>query len=142
MQNKKIIPISCIMYFHVKDAYPMIGESVPDDASLLPFEVPMAPEDDENGQMKMNKLSQLGFRMLPDRRIRFGGKTLQGVTLPKSSSSQISIIKRLLTRYGPCLETNQERGYQLNEDCFAKRENEFLKLLAKNLSNLRFKYIL
>ena len=94
-----------------------------------------------NEQDKMNMLSKLGFRMLPDRRIRFGGKTLQGVTLPKSNASQISIIKRLLTRYGPCLEA-QKNGYQLNEDCFAKRENEFLKLLAKNLSNLRFKYIL
>ena len=120
----------------------MIGESVKGDDSLLPFEVPMTPEDDEDEEMKMNKLSQLGFRIMPNRRIRFGGKTLQGVTLPKSSSSQISIIKRLLTRYGPCLESNQERGYQLNEDCFTKRENEFLKLLAKNLSNLRFKYIL
>ena len=119
----------------------MIGESLKNDGALLPFDVSMAPEGDEYEQMKMNKLSQLGFRMLPDRRIRFGGKILQGVTLPKSASSQISIIKRLLTRYGPCLES-QERGYQLNEDCFAKRENEFLKLLAKNLSNLRFKYIL
>ena len=120
----------------------MIDESVENDASLLPFDVSTTPEGGENEQLKMNKFSQLGFRLLPGRRVRFAGKTLQGVTLPKSSSSQISILKRLLTRYGPCLETNEERGYQLNEDCFAKRENEFLKVLAKHLSNLRFKYIL
>ena len=114
-------------------------------ASLLPFEIPMTHIEDgepfENGQGKMGLLSKLGFKMMEDRRIRLGGKTLQGVKLPKSASSQISIIKRLLTRYSPCLEA-QQQGYQMNEDCFAKRENQFLKLLAKNLSNLRFKYIL
>ena len=109
----------------------------------LPLEVAIPGDDEQydNEQTQKNMLSKLGFRVLPDRRIRFGGKTLQGVTLPKSTSSQISIIKRLLNRYGPCLEA-QKNGYQLNQDCFAKRENEFLKLLAKNLSNLRFKYIL
>ena len=109
----------------------------------LPLEaaIPGSEEEYDNEQTQKNILSNLGFHVLPDRRIRFGGKTLQGVTLPKSTSSQISIIKRLLNRYGPCLKA-QKNGYQLNQDCFAKRENEFLKLLAKNLSNLRFKYIL
>ena len=121
----------------------MLDETLQNDPSLLPFDVPLSVDETqyENEQAQKNMLTKLGFRVLPDRRIRFGGKTLQGVTLPKSTSSQISIIKRLLNRYGPCLEV-QKSGYQLNQDCFAKRENEFLKLLAKNLSNLRFKYIL
>ena len=119
----------------------MIGQHLKNDDFLRPLEVAMTPENNEYGQMKMQKRSHLGFQMLPNRRIRFAGKTLQGVTLPTETSSQISMIKGLLTRYGPCLES-QEGGHQLNEECFTKKENEFLKLLAKKLTNLRFKYIL
>ena len=138
MRNKK--PSFFLCRF-LKEAYPNIGNSLINDASILPVQTSMTPENDHNERMIMKKRSQLEFSVLRDRRIRFGGKTLQGVTLPKRTTSQVSIIKRLLTRYGPCLET-QEAGYLLNKDCFDKREAEFLKRLAKHLSNLRFKYIL
>ena len=115
----------------------MVMESLQNDASLLP----LYEYDDENEQLKTNTLSKLGFGVLPDRRITLGGKILQGVTLPKNSSKQLSIITRLLTWYGPCLKV-QNGGYQLNENCFSKRENQFLKLLSESLTNLRFKYIL
>ena len=121
----------------MKEAAPMVMESLEKDASLLP----LYEYDDENGQIKMNTLSKLGFGVLPDRRIALGGKILQGVTLPKSPSKQLSIITRLLTWYSPCFKV-QKRGSQLNEDCFSKRENQFLKLLSESLTNLRFKYIL
>ena len=127
--------------FWVKGVSPIVAESLQNDASLLPFEVSMSPENDENEQTKIAHISQLGFQILPDRRIKFGGKTLQGVTLPKSISKQFSIIKKLFTWYGPCLEVKR-RGYQLNDDCFSKREYEFLKLLSKSLTSLRFKYII
>jgi hypothetical protein len=120
----------------------MVMESLQNDASLLPIEVPLSPEyDNENTEIDRNSLSKLGFGVLPDRRIILGGKILQGVTLPKSTSKQLSIITRLLTWYGPCLEV-QKGGYQLNDRCFSKRENEFLRLLSESLTNLRFKYIL
>ena len=123
----------------------MVGQYLQNDGTLDPLEVAMAPEHNEYGQMQMrkrsSKRSHFGFQMLPNRRIRFARKTLQGVTLPTETSSQISMIKGLLARYGPCLES-QEGAHQLNEDCFTQKENEFLKLLAKKLTNLRFKYIL
>ena len=136
--------ISCNLFFHfLKEAYPLPSQSFQDDSILLPFKFILGPEDAgiDDGNIKMSELSKIGVRILPNRKIRFGSKTLQGVTLPKSASAQMSIMKRLLTRYGPCLEA-QNTGYQINPDCFAKKENQFLKLLAKNLSNLRFKYIL
>jgi hypothetical protein len=122
-------------------ASPMVKGYLQKGASFLPFDVPMAPGYNENEKIKITNLSQLGFGMLPDRRIRFGGKTLQGVTLPKSIPKQFSIIKKLFTWYGPCLES-KNKGYQLNDDCFSQRENEFLKELSKSLTTLRFKYIL
>ena len=111
--------------------------------SFLPFDVSaIVPEDDEaNEQMEIRNLSQLGFQMLPDRRVRFGGKTLQGVTLPKGASKQFAVIKKILSRYGPCLEI-QDGTYQLNDDCFAKKENEFLKMLSEGLATLKFRYVL
>ena len=120
----------------------MFLESLQKDASLLPFEVPLSPEyNNENAEIDRNSVSKLGFGVLPDRRIILAGKIIQGVTLPKSASKQLSIITRLLTWYGPCLEV-QNGGYQLNDRCFSKRENEFLRLLSESLTKLRFKYIL
>ena len=111
--------------------------------SFLPFDVSaIAPEDvEDNEQMEIRKLPQLGLQMLPGRRVRFGGKTLQGITLPKGTSKLLAVIEMILSRYGPCLEI-QNGTYQMNDDCFAKKENEFLKILSESLANLKFRYVL
>ena len=118
----------------------MVGEPLEYDKFVLPLDGSIIPEASKHEHMKMRKRSQLGFEVLPGRRIRFAGKILQGVTLPKNKSSQMSMMKNLLARYGPCLEV-QKGGNHLNVDCFNKKENDFMKRLTENLSNLKFKYI-
>ena len=86
-------------------------------------------------------LPRLGIQMLQDGRIRFGTKTLKGVRLPENPSAQIRIMEKLLNWYWPCFQSKQE-GYELDTGCFAEQEDEYLKHLAKTVSNLRFKYIL
>ena len=117
------------LFLYEKEAYPMVGESPIYDDSVLPFD-----------GWKMAKRSQVEFEVLPGRRVRLAGKILQGVTLPKTKSSQISMMKNLLAMYGPCLKV-QKGGNYLNVDCFNKKENDFMKRLTETLSNLKFKYI-
>ena len=105
------------------------------------FSVPSIGTHDGNGKLNLKHISSLGLRILPNRQVRFAGRNLRGVTLPKKISSQMSIIKTLLARYSPCIRRNQN-GFKMDERCFNEKENEFLKLLAKNMSDLRFKYIL
>ena len=148
------------MFLYLKSGYPTTGQLRVNEKFLRPIEVAMTPEDNDYDPMKMGKRSevglqmlpnrktrsagkplQVGFQMLPNRQIRFAGKTLQGVILPRETSSKISLIKMLLARYGPCIEA-QEGGHQLNEECFTKKENEFLKLMDENLTKLKFKYVI
>lgn len=85
--------------------------------------------------------AMLEIEVLPGRRIRFAGKILKGVRLPKTLSAQKSMMDTIVATYGPCLEV-QTGGNYLNEDCFNKKEQDFLIFLTKKLSNLKFKYIL
>ena len=80
----------------------------------------------------MDMISKLGFRVLPDRRLCFGGRTLKGIYLPKNMALQISIIKRFLIWYLPCVEV-QGTFYKLNNGCFVRKENDFLKMYLKSL---------
>ncbi len=78
----------------------MVMESFQNDDLLFPFEVPLSPEYNyENEQIKINTLSQLGFEMLPGRKIRLGLETYQGVTLPKNLSKQLYLIKNVKLRF-------------------------------------------
>ena len=87
------------------------------------------------------QLLQKGFRKLPYRKLRLAGKRIQGEILPKTVSSQILILKLLQQWYTPCIQRQQNR-FKMNEDCFAKKQKQFLRLRAKHMSDLRFKYIL
>ena len=93
-----------------------------------------APEESPSRilPITMHMISKLGFQVLPDRRLCFAGRTLKGIYLPKNMALQIAIIQRFLVWYLPCIEDGGG-FYKLNNDCFAKRENTFLKMYIKSL---------
>ena len=96
------------------------------------------PEDKANGivLITMDLIVKLGFRVLPDRRLCFAGRTLKGIVLPKNMELQFAIILRLLVWYAPCIEVKRE-FYRINKACFARRENEFDgKMYLKSLLHL------
>merc|ERR1712135_191421 len=86
-------------------------------------------------------LSKLGMWVLPDRRLCFAGRYIKGVILPQDPSAQNRAIKALVVWYLPCLEFQGQKGgsYQINNDCFHRRENELLQVYARlsTLSNHR-----
>ena len=47
----------------------------------------------------MKRLSRLGTRLLPDRRICFAGKLLRGILMPRNHFLQILILKRNISIY-------------------------------------------
>ena len=109
------------------------------------FRLKVRPTRDEmplmNRQFNRNMLETLGIQLLKEGRIRFGGKTLKGVRLPENKLQKNIVVEKILKWYWPCFE-KQDDGYQLDMDCFAEHEDEYLKHLANTVSNLRFKYIL
>ena len=86
-------------------------------------------------------LSKLGMWVLPDRRLCFAGRYIKGVILPQDHIAQNRAIKALVVWYLPCLEFQGQKGgsYQINNDCFHRRENELLQVYARlsTLSNHR-----
>jgi len=82
-------------------------------------------------------LSKLGMWVLPDRRLCFAGRYIKGVILPDNPAAQKRAIKALVGWYLPCLEFQAYKStYQINNNCFFKRENELLKVYAR-LSTLK-----
>ena len=90
----------------------------------------------KNSKSTQTLLSKLGIWVLPDNRLCFAGRYIKGVVLPEDSVAQKNAIKALVVWYLPCLElVGPIIGlYQLNNDCFFRRENELLKVYAR-LSN-------
>jgi hypothetical protein len=77
-------------------------------------------------------ISKLGVRVLNSGRLCFGGRALKGIFLPKSAAKQISLVKKFLVWYSPCIEVRQ-KVYQMNGSCFHRRENQFLLMYLRAL---------
>ena len=82
--------------------------------------------------ISMDLVSKLGVRVLHNRQLCLGGRELQGIYLPKNQKLQLSLIKRFLVWYSPCIGVKQKR-YTINKYCFNRREHEFLRMYLKSL---------
>ena len=123
--------ISPDRHFDWKDVMSYQKDVAPDDNSTTKKSDPEEPPY-RVLPITMGMISKLGFRVLPDRRLCFAGRTLKGIYLPKNVAVQIAIIKRFLVWYLPCIDA-RGKFYKLNNDCFARRENNFLKMYLKSL---------
>ena len=111
------------------------------DITVFLFQERCFQNNDISNQMndKSTKglLSKLGMWVLPDRRLCFAGRYIKGVILPDNPAAQKRAIKALVVWYLPCLEFQAYKStYQINNNCFFKRENELLKVYAR-LSTLK-----
>ena len=84
-------------------------------------------------------MSKLGLTILPNRKACFAGKMLAGVKMPRHAALQSLALKYLLIWYLPCVEVPGNDAFVLNENCFADRENRFLKIYYLSLSSARGK---
>ena len=82
--------------------------------------------------ISMDLISNLGVRVLRNRQLCLGGKVLQGIFLPKNMMLQLSLIKRFLVWYSPCIEIKQKL-YKMNNYCFDRREHDFLRMYLRSL---------
>merc|ERR1712150_119914 len=86
----------------------------------------------------LSMISELGIHVLPDQRLCFFGRLLNDLVLPKNPLLQIPILKGLFTWYSPCLQVN-EGYFQLNNDCFDERENQFFGTFMSSFSGITSK---
>ena len=82
--------------------------------------------------INMKMVSKLGIMVLPDRRLCFGGKTLDGIILPKSKNLQNTLILRFLIWYLPCVEF-EHKVYTFNKSCQKRMEIRFLSMYLISL---------
>ena len=76
-------------------------------------------------------LSKLRIYIMPDRRVCFAGRIPKGIYMPRSSWLQHKILERMALWYLPCLEL-QGNAYSLDNTCYTRKENKFLKQLGSN----------
>ena len=83
-----------------------------------------------------NALSKLGIWTLPNRRMCFAGRTINGIVLPKQKMLKEKAMKSLIVWYLPCLELTRPdptklSSFQMNSSCFYRRQNELIKVYSK-----------
>ena len=88
-------------------------------ATLKPIRIPNRQKVPKNIPLKLR------FWMLPDRRIRLLGKTLQSIRLPKDTAAKVATIRMVVNLYFPCLRANGST-HTLDENCSVKREKQLL----------------
>ena len=76
-------------------------------------------------------LSQLGVEVRSDRRLCFAGQTLRGFLMPKRRLLQVMIMRGFLKWYSGCIHLG-DNSYDLNKNCFAKKEKRFMKMFMKS----------
>ena len=95
-----------------------------------------APMDKRDFFATKNALSKLGIWTLPNRRMCFAGRTINGIVLPKQKGLKEKAMKSLIVWYLPCLELKSSdptklSSFQMNNSCFFRRQNELLKIYSK-----------
>ena len=80
-------------------------------------------------------LSRLGIAVLPNRRLCIDGRALKGIFLPESRTQQTLLIVKFLVWFSPCIEL-KDNVYRMNEHCFDRRENYFLRMYLRSLGYL------
>ena len=82
--------------------------------------------------LSMKLMTKLGVKILPNRRLCFGGRPIQGIFLPRNHSFQVELVKRFLVWYSPCVELSNNR-YKINKYCMKRREYNFLKMYLQSV---------
>ena len=80
-------------------------------------------------------LSRLGIAVLSNRRLCIDGRALKGIFLPESRTQQTLLIVKFLVWFSPCIEL-KDSVYRMNEYCFDRRENYFLRMYLRSLGYL------
>ena len=78
-------------------------------------------------------MSNLGLKVLPNQRVCIAEKVLAGILMPKDIFAQAVLLRRFLVWFLPCMEIQRNTALRVNNACFAKRENAFLKVYFHSL---------
>ena len=71
-------------------------------------------------------VSNLGFKVLPDRRVCMAEVMLAGILVPRDWARGSITLKGLLAWYLPCMEIHRNT-FRRNKKCFARRQYAFQK---------------
>ena len=78
-------------------------------------------------------ISDLGLKVLSNRRVCIAERMLTGILMPKNPVLQSILLKKFLIWYLPCMAIDRNTSFMVNEKCFAEREKGFLKVYIFSL---------